>query len=84
MAKFTIGDIVKCINYRHCCGANIMIYRTPGRVVRRDSDYYLVEYDNLPGDRERSTYWLKSQFLDLVEREFSPVNISMSLEELFK
>lgn len=84
MAKFSTGDIVKCINYRHCCGKNSRIYRTPGRVVRRDFDYYLVEYDNLPGTRGVSSYWLKSQFLDLVEREFTPVSISMSLEELFE
>ena len=84
MAKFSTGDIVKCINYRHCLGKNSRIYRTPGRVVRRDVDFYLVEYDNLPGTRGESRYWLKSQFLDLVERESTSVSISMSLEELFE
>lgn len=84
MAKFSTGDIVKCTNYSHCCSKNSRIYRTPGRVVRRDVDYYLVEYDSLPNTRGVSSYWLKSQFLDLVEREFTPVSISMSLEELFE
>lgn len=83
MAKFSVGDIVQCTNYRHCMGKNTRVYRVPGRVMERDSDYYRVEYDGLPGTYGVCSYWMKSQFLKLVERESStPIVISLSFEEL--
>lgn len=83
MAKFSVGDIVQCTNYRHCIGKNTRVYRVPGRVAERDSDYYRVEYEGLPGTLALRSYWMKSQFLELVEREGStPIVISLSFEEL--
>ena len=83
MAKFSVGDIVQCTNYRHCISKNPRAYRVPGRVAARDSDYYRVEYEGLPGARGVRSYWMKSLFLELVEREGAvPVAISLSFEEL--
>lgn len=83
MAKFSTGDIVQCINYRHCIGHNTRVYRVPGRVAERDSDLYRIEYEGLPGALGVRSYWMKSRLLELVEREGAvPVAISLSFEEL--
>lgn len=83
MAKFSVGDIVQGTNYRHCVYKSPQVYRVPGRVAARESDCYRVEYDGLPGTLGVHSYWLKSQFLELVERESStPIVISLSFEEL--
>lgn len=83
MAKFSVGDIVQCTNYRHCVGKDTRVYRVPGRVADRTSDYYRVEYEGFPGTFGVRSYWMKSQFLELVERESStPIVISLSFEEL--
>ena len=84
MAKFSVGDIVQCTNYRHCVSKSTpQVYRVPGRVAARESGYYRVEYDGLPGSLGVRSYWMNSQFLELVEREGStPIVISLSFEEL--